>query len=256
MNPIKIISRAGVLLILLLSVIASPVNAETLRVGYFKFPPHSMRENGKDVGPAIDYFRLVAEKMNVRDVRFMSLPSSRLFNYLDSGEIDIGLVFAKNPERAARYVYPEQPFGSMVMAIALKESHPLQKIRSVNDILPMKIGYLKKAYLPEMLKDERVKFQFVTGNNWTFQNIMKVRNGRIDAALSDYYSLIYEAKTKNLSDGLKFLKITGTEVALYSIMTAECAEKYLKSYETALEEVKKEKTYAQAFEDILKESFR
>jgi len=256
MSSMEKISKTSILIILLLFTLIPQIKAETLRIGYFKFAPHSMFENGNDIGSAIDYFKLINRIMNVQNVKFISLPNARLFHKLETREIDIGLVFAKNPERAAKYIYPSEPFGTMVMAIALKKSHPLQDIKSVEDVLPLSIGYLKKAYLPNMLRDKRIKFQFLTGDNWTIQNIQKVLKGRIDAALSDYYSLIYEAKKNNLTEKLKFIKITGTEVALYSIMNEKCAKKYLMPYEAALAEIKKEKSYPQAFEDFINKSFK
>jgi ABC-type amino acid transport substrate-binding protein len=115
-----IISRVCIGGVLFILALAALVHAEPLRVGYFRFPPHAMFENGKDIGSAIDYFKLVNANMKLGDVRFMFLPNARLLNYLETGEIDIGLVFAKNPERAARFKYPVEPFGSMVMAVALK----------------------------------------------------------------------------------------------------------------------------------------
>lgn len=252
MNSNRMISRVCIGGVLFLLMLTTLVHAETVRVGYFRFPPHTMFENGKDIGSAIDYFKLVNSNMKLRDVRFILLPNARLLKYLEIGEIDIGLVFAKNAERAARFKYPAEPFGSMVMAIALKKSHPLQEIRSIDDLLPITIGYLKQAYLPDMLKDERLKLRFLTGKNWTLQNLLKVKNGRIDAALSDYYSLVYEVKKNYLFQELKILKLDGTEVDLYSVMSDACAEKYLRSYEAALEKVKIQKSYNQAFEAFIK----
>ncbi len=252
----RMISRVCTGGVLLLLALATLVHAEPLRVGYFRFPPHAMFENGQDLGSAIDYFKLVNTNMKLGDVRFIFLPNARLLKYIETGDIDIGLVFAKNAERAARFKYPAEPFGSMVMAVALKKKHPLQTIRSTDDLLPITIGYLKEAYLPAMLRDERLKFRFLTGRNWTLQNLLKVKNGRIDAALSDYYSLVYEAKRNSLLQDLKILKLDGTEVGLYSVMSEACAEKHLRSYEAALETVKTSKTYNQAFEEFIKKSVK
>jgi ABC-type amino acid transport substrate-binding protein len=246
------ISRVCIGGVLFILALATLVHAEPLRVGYFRFPPHAMFENGKDIGSAIDYFKRVNATMKLEDVRFILLPNARLLKYVETGEIDIGLVFAKNAERAARFKYPVEPFGAMVMAVALKKNHPLQTIKSVDDLLPITIGYLKEAYLPEMLRDERLRFRLLTGKNWTLQNLLKVKNGRIDAALSDYYSLVYEATKNGLLQDLKILKLDGTEVGLYSVMSEACAEKHLGSYEAALEKVNSSKTYNQAFEEFIK----
>jgi len=55
---------------------------------------------------------------------------------------------------------------------------------------------------------------------------------------------------------LKILKLDGTEVGLYSVMSESCAEKHLRSYEAALEKVKTSKTYNQAFEAFIKKSVK
>lgn len=251
MNRRRLMLQISIGVKLLLSTITISANAGTLRVGYFVFPPHTMRENGKNIGATIDYFKLISKEMKLQDVSFEPFPNSRLLNKLETGEIDVGLVFAKNSERAAKFKYPIKPFATMVMAVAMKKSHTLEMVRSVDDLSTSTIGYLKNAYLPDILKDQGIKFDFLTGENFTKQNILKVKRGRIDAVLSDYYSLVYEAKRYNLIQDLKFYKIPGVEVPLYTVMSNNSAKKYLRSYEAALEIVQKKITYQQVFDDFI-----
>lgn len=231
------------------------IKAEILNIGYFDFPPHVITENHKATGVAVDYFNLIRHEMKIRDVNYKSIPMKRLMDLLESGQIDIGLFFAKTPERAAKFIYPKEAFTSLVIALALKKTHPLISIRTVEDILPLKLGFFKGGYLPPMLQDKRLTIEYLYEKNWTILNLQKVKRGRLDAAISTYYQMEYEAKKHGMLEDFKFLKVPDSDAPIYSVMSESCAKKYLRLYENALIKVKREKSYSQVFEEFINKPY-
>ena len=105
-------------LIGLLLTLPTQADAKEFRVGYFSVPPHAMPDQQeKPIGIAVDYFAAIANQMGVAEVRFHLIPLKRLLRALENNTIDM-LLFAKNGERAKRFVYPARSFCMTQPAIA------------------------------------------------------------------------------------------------------------------------------------------
>ncbi len=72
----------SVLLIAFLSSISTlttaTLEAAPFRVGVYKMPPHMFHDNDEAHGAAVDYFKIVAERMGLSNVVFEGYPLSRL----------------------------------------------------------------------------------------------------------------------------------------------------------------------------------
>lgn len=91
--------RTGLLLLLILlcSLPAWGQNS-VLTVGYVEFPPYQYRDaEGRPAGIFVDLTRKVAREAGY-SIKFLYLPTARVYYYLENGGIDLWQGFADNPQ--------------------------------------------------------------------------------------------------------------------------------------------------------------
>lgn len=232
---------------------AAIVCAKPLRVGYFKVAPHAM-PGPQDIpqGIAVEYFKLIAREMQLAEIDFILLPLNRLLVELDNNRIDMALLLARNDERAAKFVYPAQAFCVTKPSIAVRASNPLQKVTSIEDLLPLSFHETPKNYRAHTMRDERLKIEPLTGDNFTRRCYGMILAGRIDACYQpDHYPIQFEAAREEFASGIKILYLPDPPIGLYSVFSKTGATRYLKKYETALAAVKRQQSYGTIFEKFI-----
>jgi len=231
--------------------------AEPFRVGFFENSPHviSDKENGAK-GPAVEYFRLIAKQIGITDIFFEELPMARLLSYLKTGKSDAALILAKTPERAETFVYPKEPFFKIQGAIVVKNTNALAEIKSVNDILPLRINAYAKAYLSTIMLDKRLNIIPVYGyetdvNEESFKMII---GGMSDAFYSpDLHPLQIALRRGGYESNFKILMLPEPPIDIFTVFSKQSAGKYLKKYEDALNEQIKIRSYEEELKDFIKD---
>ena len=95
---LRIHSLALIIMGCLLVLIATPshIFARPLRVGYFKVAPHAMPgPQGTPQGVAVEYFKFIAQEMQLDEIEFIMLPLGRLLLDLENNRIDMALLLAR-----------------------------------------------------------------------------------------------------------------------------------------------------------------
>jgi len=232
---------------------ATIVCAKPLRVGYFKVAPHAM-PGPQEVpqGIAVEYFKLIAREMQLAEIDFILLPLNRLLVELDNNRIDMALLLARNDERAARFVYPAHAFCVTKPSIAVNTSNPLQKVTSIEDLLPLSFHETPKNYRTDIMRDPRLQIEPLAGDNFTRRCYGMILAGRIDACYQpDHYPIQFEAAREEFSSRIKILYLPDPPIGLYSVFSKAGAARYLKKYETALSIVKQQQSYGTIFEKFI-----
>jgi polar amino acid transport system substrate-binding protein len=227
--------------------------SKPLRVGYFKVAPHAMPgPQGKPVGVAVEYFKLIAREMQLTDIDFILFPLNRLLNELENNRIDMALLLAKNAERAAKFVYPSEAFCVTKPSIAVDASNPLQKVTSVEDLLPLSFHETPRNYRAYTMRDQRLRIEPLAGNNFTRRCYAMILAGRIDACYQpDHYPIQFEATRAEFASRIKILYLPDPPIGLYSFFSKASAGSYLKAYEAALSAVKQQQSYGAIFEKFI-----
>ena len=193
-----------------------------------------------------------AKKMGINDIRFKVFPLSRLLVELEHGRIDMALLFAKNPERAAKFVYPQIPFCETRPSLAVRFSHSLQKINSIEDLVPLKIQVIAKAYRSVFIRDVRLNIKPFYGSEYTPRCYQKLIANHIDACYQpDHYPLHFEVKKGGYAQKIRVLSLPESAIGLYSVFSQQSAGTYLKQYEVALQEVQKKQSYEDVFDKFI-----
>ena len=252
---LKIKSLALIIAGCLLFSIATPIHifAKPLRVGYFKVAPHAMPgPEGTPQGVAVEYFRFIAREMQLEDIEFIMLPLNRLLLDLENNHIDMALLLARNAERVATFVYPEKAFCVTKPSIAVSVSNPLQKVTSVEDLLPLSFHETPGNYHTAVMQDPRLQIEPLTGEDFTRRCYAMIVAGRIDACYQpDHYPIQFEAVREPFVRHVKILYLPDPPIGLYSVFSKASAPLYLKRYEKALDAVKQRHAYGVVFADFI-----
>ncbi|MCB2169450.1 MAG: transporter substrate-binding domain-containing protein [Deltaproteobacteria bacterium] len=239
----------------LLVSIAEPshIFAKPLRVGYFKVAPHAMPgSQGAPQGVAVEYFRLVAREMQLDEIEFIMLPLGRLLLDLEKNQIDMALLLARDAERVEKFVYPEKAFCVTKPSIAVSVSNPLQKVTSIEDLLPLSFHETPGNYHTAIMQDPRLQIEPLTGEDFTRRCYAMIVAGRIDACYQpDHYPIQFEAVREPFVDHVKILYLPDPPIGLYSVFSKASAPLYLKRYEKALSAVQQRHSYGVIFADFI-----
>ncbi|MCR4509922.1 transporter substrate-binding domain-containing protein [Pseudomonas sp. 32.2.56] len=146
-TPRRVSAVSPAFIFFLLILLAPLASADSLRVGYFDLPPHTPLPGQADTeGAAIAYFAKIAERMQLDAVSYQRYPLSRLLQMLQRDQLDMALILAKTPERETMLVYPEQPFVVVQPLLLVAREHPLQRVDSVEQLLPLRLGAWQDGY--------------------------------------------------------------------------------------------------------------
>jgi len=239
----------------LLVSIANPshIFAKPLRVGYFTVAPHAMPgPQGTPQGVAVEYFRFVAQEMQLEAIEFIMLPLNRLLQDLEKNHIDMALLLARNAERVEKFVYPEKAFCVTKPSIAVSVSNPLQKVTSIEDLLPLSFHETPGNYHTAVMQDPRLRIEPLAGEDFTRRCYAMIVAGRIDACYQpDHYPIQFEAMREAFVSKVKVLYLPDPPTGLYSVFSKASAPLYLQRYEKALAAVKQRHAYGVIFADFI-----
>lgn len=237
-----------------ISAFMSSAGAETMHIGFFKLPPHAFTSLDKTAkGAAIDYFRAISKQMGVTDLAFSEFPLKRLLKSLENNTLDAAIALGKNPERAAKFAYPEFPFHNMHSAIVLKKDNPLKKIMNVEDLLNLRIGVYEKGYYSPMMRDKRLKLIPMNFENVVAKACKMILADRFDAFYTpDSYEIKYKLIQNGYGDKLRLLLLPEPGTGLFTVFSKTGAEKYLKKYEAAFDIIREKKSYTDELERFMK----
>ena len=254
----RVVRRVAGLGLIALCLVLSPgseaaLRARPIRIGYFTVAPHAMPgPHNIARGVAVEYFKLVAREMQLAKMDFILLPLGRLQLELANNRIDMALLMAKNAERAEKFVYPKQPFCVTKPSIAVIASNPLQRVTSINDLLPLSFHEMLSNFRTPIMQDPRLNIEPLTGNDFTRRCYAMIVAGRIDACyLPDHYPIQFEALRKEFRSEIKVLYLPDPPIGLYSVFSKVGALHYLERYEKALAIVKQHYSYGAVFEQFI-----
>lgn len=229
---------------------AAPAQAERLRVGYFDLPPHTdLALPGGKQGLALQYFQRISAQMGVEEVSLTGYPLARLLYMLQEERLDMALFLGKTPEREALLSYAREPLLVATPVVAVTRLQPLRQIRTVEDLLPLRLGVWQSGYRSPMLRDPRLQITTVSSEHVVAQSLRMLLAGRIDGFyFPDLLAVRYEVARAGQQAEIRLLALPGPGVALYSVFSRRSAVIFQQRYEQALETVKRQQDYQGFFQ--------
>jgi len=121
-------------------------------------------------------------------------------------------------ERETEFLYPETPLTSIISCLVVQKDSPLKEVRRSEDLFGMTVGFIKAAYIPEMLKHEKIKLDLVTTTDFREMNYNKLQHKTADAMLDiNYVSMKYWLESKGYLDQIRFIMLPVEPAEVYSI---------------------------------------
>ena len=221
---------------------------ETLRIGYWNIPPHVTGVvDQKPQGAAISYFdEYIAPHLELTvtwDEKI--IPPTRLMDQLRKGQKDAMIFLGKTKERTEWLHYPE-PYLEIPQTLAFINNHPIDRIIDVSDLYDLTAGFLIGGRLPDVLQDDKIKYDLIAGEQLFQRNVEKLLIGRIDAIYAPLtIALVNIIKQMEVSDKVKLIPIEFLDpVLIYTVFSKETvSETVVEKYNNALKAANKEQKY-------------
>lgn len=207
---------------------------ELVKVGVYTVAPFILTGNERAEGTLIDFFnREVAPRMGVRFQWERPVTVARLEKGLASGQVLFTPILARTPERdAAGILFDTESYVKFMPCVVVLPTHPLNAIRSANDLADMHIGWMQAGALPPFMRDPRIQLDLIGGVDWEQINLAKLRLGRIGGA---YFSNCASAQYYAARDGmpLKLLPMPVPGVALFGAFSPHASPDLVRRYHKA-----------------------
>ncbi|WP_016955954.1 substrate-binding periplasmic protein [Catenovulum agarivorans] len=252
LNLSLVCKKLALSLIFIVFTIDKSCAGEYLTIGYFDVPVHTVYKD--KLGPKsalLSYSKLITDQMNVQ-VTFKKYPLSRLFYMLEQGRIDMILIMLKTPEREKKFVYSTIPILTIQSALALGNTTPLDTFTSYRALADLRIDIWKGAIYPQELVDAGVAITKLSGTNVIERGFKRLLAKRSDGFYSpDKLSLEYMQAQAEFNQQIKVILIPDPPKQLYTAFSKSSANKFLSKYNSALQQLKKHKSYENYLHEYL-----
>ena len=191
----------------------------TISVVFFQSYPHNyINEKKETVGVAVNYMNTLAHKAGFKVDYVGPIPFTRIMEQLRDGTIDGAMFLSYKKERLKFLNYMSKPFDQGGQILLVKKDHPLVSLKNLDAIKDWRIGYFAGASkgILENRKDLNLHWDELSGDTWRDQNILKLKNGRIDAIYDQSrISLLLTAKRMGFKEEFKKLEFSSGNEKLY-----------------------------------------
>lgn len=188
-----------------------------IKVGVYELPPHLLSENNKPVGPVMDYIdKQVRPALKYRSLNIISMPFARMVEDLKNGNIDVGFLISKTPERALLYDYPETELFQTSSVLIFNPENQIPKLTNPLQINKMLIGHTQGSVVVKFIEQSKARIDFLAGEDTLARNLKKLEMKRLDAVYAPTASHAqYVIKANNFSNKFVVKIIPNTELSLY-----------------------------------------
>lgn len=207
--------------IVLVLILPAQVSAKTVKMAVFMLDPFMMEDpvTKKVVGVTVDYWKeFIAPEMGV-DLEIAGIfPLMRATQMLRDGKVDVVSQLTKIPEREVDFLFPESSLTSIVSCLIVRQDSPLREVKGSEDLYGLSVGFIKEAFIPDMLKHERIKMELITTTDYREINYLKMINKRVDAMLDiNHVSMKYWLEKRGYADQVRVILLPVSPTPVYSI---------------------------------------
>lgn len=206
---------------------------------FFGAPPHIVVDpkTQRPTGPVFELMETyVAPALGVK-FDWQLTPIPRQLKAIEDGQTVASAWLAYTAERAAtkNLLFTAKPYFPDAPGLAVTKSSRVDTIRTIDDILGLKIGYTSGAFLSPFMQDPRIHWDLTPGADFYPITFKKLLAGRVNAIYAgSSATLFYEVRQLNLGNDVHivFLPEKKTEHFLvFSSKLKDLADRYNKAFD-------------------------
>lgn len=173
----------------------------TIRVGMdLAYAPYEWRDkNGHFVGMAVDYLRLIEQKLGVRFEIVQDKSWPEVLEMAKKGEIDMLTSIVQTPERLKYFTFSAPYRNTQTMIVDNGEG---QFLGDLKHLASKKVAVEKGYFTEEILRTHYPSIELILVNT-TADALRYVMDGKADAYVGDMSAIDYAIKENDLK-GLRF----------------------------------------------------
>jgi len=239
---------------LLMSIYLSNLNAQTLRLVTFEYPPYEYTDKGELKGMAVQVVKMIFKQMN-QDITIEVLPWARAIKYIEDGSRDGIFTAYKNPDREKFADYSKEVLMPQTVSFFVKKGRNISYDGDLNKLSSYSIGVVRKISYGQKLDAaiENNGFKRVEPVNDVTQNFRKLIKGRIDIIPNSKYGGYHILKKLNQTNEVSVLPVNIQSVPSYMAFSKKKNLTHIRDkFDKILRELKKNNTYS----NVLKNYFQ
>ena len=197
-------------------------SASPIKMGFFSLPPHhcSQSENSKPTGAGIEYFEALASKTGDTVKWVGPFPVLRLFQKLESGEVDGTIGLSKKSQYNHFLYYIKTPMFFAKPILVVRKDNSLTEIKPANNLKGWCIGMIvsKSGSIAPFIDDNRDLFTIepICCDRWAESNLKKLFIGRIDAVFDrNQFTLPFVAAKMKMHSQIKVFNLPDPPTPMY-----------------------------------------
>lgn len=207
-----------VALLLTFTLIFSLQAKEKLRVGLYPLEPLVILDNNIPSGIVGGAFHRQIANQDQYTVEYSSYSFARFMLMLERGELDLGLLVAKNDERLKKFYFSNLHLWTSRPALVIKKESPLRTLTKLSELEGKKIGHAKGSIIPEELEGLKLKW-FFRSEELYFPNALKsLTLDRLDGFFVPTMTFaLHQLELMGLKDKYSVVALPITGIKLYAI---------------------------------------
>lgn len=206
-----------------------------LSVGIYELPPHMIISDGTPQGAIPEFFNKYVFTDSTYKVQWNPAQFARIMADLEYGRLDMAILVAKTKERTQKFLYSEQSLYRTRSGVIVRKDNKLQRIESLHSLNGMLLGHDLGSVVPNYFRDLKVRFNYVSGENYFRRNLSLVRAGRIDGYFVPTWSHgAYELKKGQFLSEFSILEIPAEPLDLYIVFSKNMDPQLIQSINMAI----------------------
>ena len=196
------------ILLWLLLLDMSAVEARELKVGYFLTSPHIIgtADDAQPKGVVVDLWERVATKAG-NSIRWIKMPLARVMKELEAKRIDGSSAFIPTPSRLERFIFPESILDMVQPTIVVRKDSVLNSLSNKDDLKDLVIGYFIYGVVTPWFKQNNIEFELLAGGNALERLLVQLSLKRIDAVYWPTISAArFDAHKLNFINNFKYIR--------------------------------------------------
>ena len=208
--------------------LAFAAHAHALVIGVYELSPHMVVDTQKEPrGAVVDFVQEVLVKSGEFPVVEWRVANfARMLRELETGQIDMVFMVARNEQRQKLFRYSSQPFFDTRSAVVVSKSGKLATLTSLEQLRQMRVGHAHGSIVPDYLKAMGVDLYDISGDDYFSRGLKMVELNRLDAYFAPTLSnaqLLF--KTYDGADTLSVQALPVEPLGLYVVFAKSMDEK-------------------------------